>query len=174
MVEAERPDAVLMDLGLPDRSGLIVGREIIEAHPEIAVVALTALEAPRIVEEALRAGFRAFITKDTSVAAFARAVRTALEGRTMQPSRFVTRRVSRPTPSELLTDQLTNREREVLALLVEGVSSSTIADRLGISSNTVRTHVQSILTKLQVHSRLEAATFALRHGIVEPLAVGTE
>jgi two-component system nitrate/nitrite response regulator NarL len=62
--------------------------------------------------------------------------------------------------------QLTPREREVLALLVEGLSGVVIANRLGISRNTVRTHVQSILTKLQVHSRLEAATFAVRHRLV--------
>jgi two-component system, NarL family, nitrate/nitrite response regulator NarL len=66
----------------------------------------------------------------------------------------------------LLGGQLTEREREVLALLVDGASGADIAERLTISTNTVRTHVQSVLTKLQVHSRLEAATFAVRHGLV--------
>lgn len=66
-----------------------------------------------------------------------------------------------------MASQLTPREREVLALLVQGADGRTAASTLGISLNTVRTHVQSILTKLQVHSRLEAATFAVRHGIVE-------
>jgi two-component system nitrate/nitrite response regulator NarL len=67
----------------------------------------------------------------------------------------------------LMADQLTYRELDVLRLLAEGVRGDAIAQRLGITQNTVRTHVQSILTKLQVHSRLEAATFAVRHGIVD-------
>jgi two-component system nitrate/nitrite response regulator NarL len=67
-----------------------------------------------------------------------------------------------------MAEQLTYRELDVLKLLAEGVRGDAIAQRLGISKNTVRTHVQSILTKLQVHTRLEAATFAVRHGIVDP------
>jgi two-component system nitrate/nitrite response regulator NarL len=67
-----------------------------------------------------------------------------------------------------MADQLTYRELDVLRLLAEGMQGEAIARKLGISRNTVRTHVQSILTKLQVHSRLEAATFAVRHGIVDP------
>jgi two-component system nitrate/nitrite response regulator NarL len=69
----------------------------------------------------------------------------------------------------LLVRQLTPREREVLVLLAEGAASKTIAARLGVSANTVRTHIQSILTKLQVHSRLEAAAFAIRSGVVDPI-----
>jgi len=67
-----------------------------------------------------------------------------------------------------MADQLTYRELDVVRLLAEGLRGDAIAQRLGISKNTVRTHIQSILTKLQVHSRLEAATFAVRHGIVDP------
>jgi two-component system nitrate/nitrite response regulator NarL len=80
-------------------------------------------------------------------------------------TRSSTRRTGR-SDEALLADQLTRREREVLMLLVEGLSGAAIARRLRISSNTVRTHIQSILTKLQVHSRLAAATFAVRHGLI--------
>jgi two-component system nitrate/nitrite response regulator NarL len=86
------------------------------------------------------------------------------DGGSVFPFPRVRRRIT-PRPG-LLVSQLTAREKEVLGLLVEGTNSARIASQLGISSNTVRTHVQSILTKLQVHSRLEAATLAVRHGLV--------
>jgi two-component system nitrate/nitrite response regulator NarL len=70
--------------------------------------------------------------------------------------------------AELLADQLTTREVEVLQLLAEGATSAQLAEKLDVSPNTVRTHVQGILSKLQVHSRLEAAAFAVRHGLVKP------
>ncbi len=73
----------------------------------------------------------------------------------------------RPGRRPLVAEQLTAREREVLALLSRGATSQTIADALGIAPNTVRTHVQNILSKLQVHSRLEAVAFAVRHGVVD-------
>ncbi len=163
-----RPELVLVDLGLPDQSGLSVGRAIAAEHPEVKVLALTALEDPRAVREAIRVGFHGYLTKDTPVARFVQAVHAALGGQVVMPRRLAMRqaRSAEEETARLLASQLTAREREVLALLAAGATGREIAARLSISRNTVRTHVQSILTKLQVHSRLEAAVFATKHRLL--------
>jgi len=163
----EPPDLVLLDLGLPDGDGLDAARAILAADPGIVVVALTAATDPRAVSEAVKAGCRGYVSKDARIPAVIGAIRGALDGRvvTVRPPRSSTRNGS---AADLMTSGLTEREREILELIVAGAGSRTIADRLHISTNTVRTHVQSVLTKLQVHSRLEAAAFAIRHGLIEP------
>ncbi len=167
----ERPfDVILLDLGLPDQSGLAVGKAILELRPTSAMLAVTAVDDPQVVKEALRIGFRGYVTKDVRVQRFVSAVQAVLEGQVVIPRQLATAvggaRSAEERHAALLGQQLTEREREVLALLVDGASGADIAERLTISTNTVRTHVQSVLTKLQVHSRLEAATFAVRHGLV--------
>ncbi len=162
-------DLALVDLGLPDQGGLAVGKLILERCPGAKVVALTALSNPRAVQDALRSGFHGYLTKDTPVGRFENALRAILEGQVIVPHRLgsASNRQSETPDRAFLAEQLTSRERDVLALLVRGAGSDAIASALGISPNTVRTHVQSILTKLQVHSRLEAATFAVRHEMVD-------
>ena len=164
-----RPELVLVDIGLPDQSGLVLGRSIVEEHPEAKVVALTALDDPKAVRDALRVGFHGYVTKDTSASRFVQAVRAALAGQVVYPRRLAMRaaRTAEEETARLLASQLTQREREVLALLAAGATGREIATRLSISTNTVRTHVQSILTKLQVHSRLEAAVFAMKHRLLD-------
>ncbi len=168
-VERSMPDIILMDLALPDQSGLATGRTILDRWPEAKILALTALSDRSAVDEALRIGFRGYLTKDTPVARFVNSVRSVTDGHVVLPLRLapVGRRAPGDDEVALLAEQLTTREREVLALLVQGADGRTVANALGISRNTVRTHVQSILTKLQVHSRLEAATFAVRHRLVD-------
>lgn len=162
---------VLMDLGLPDRSGLSVGRDILDAVPDTKLIALTALDDASAVREALRSGFHAYVTKSTPVSHFLNSIRAVLDGQVVIPPRlapaFAGARSEGERATQLLADQLTTRERQVLGLLVDGKSGPAIARQLFISSNTVRTHIQSILTKLQVHSRLEAAAFAVRNGVVD-------
>lgn len=164
-----RPDLVLVDLGLPDRDGLLLGADILATLPATKVVALTALEDERAVQEALRLGFHGYFTKQTDAEQFKRALASVMDGQTVSPHRLDRRLVparGERRDMELMAAQLTVREREVLQLLAEGASSPQIAARLGVSPNTVRTHVQGILSKLQVHSRLEAAAFAVRHELV--------
>lgn len=164
-----RPDVVLMDLGLPGQSGIVVGERILEAQPETKVVALTALEDAQMVKEALRAGFAGYVTKETAPERFERAIRSVVDGQVVVPmnlGRRLFRGGGPRSPDELLASQLTTRELEVLSLLAEGESSRRIAEKMRVSPNTVRTHVQNILAKLQVHSRLEAAAFAVRSGLV--------
>jgi len=166
-----RPNLALVDIGLPDQSGLAVGSQILAEEPDTKVLAVTALDDARAVKEALRLGFHGYVLKETPVPRFVASVLAAASGQVVVPHRVAARVAGALTSMErqtaMLTEQLTAREHDVLELLVEGVDTQTVARRLGISRNTVRTHVQSILTKLQVHSRLEAATFAVRHRIVQ-------
>ncbi len=169
-VDAERPEVVLLDLALPDGDGIETGRAILEAVPDTVVLALSASTDPRAATDAVKAGFRGFVPKDARLPTVLEAIRGALEGRSVMI------RSTAPAPQTfgtgvsagLLASGLTAREREVLGLLVAGFGSRAIAEELQISMNTVRTHVQSVLTKLQVHTRLEAAAFAVRHGLVDP------
>jgi two-component system nitrate/nitrite response regulator NarL len=168
-VREHRPEVVLLDIGLPDESGLVVGRRILDEHPETKVIALTALEETQTVKEALRAGFSGYLNKDTRADRLGHAMRAVVDGQVVMPQRFgrsVLVGRNRESEANWLASQLTARELEVLALLAEGASSRRIADELAVSPNTVRTHVHGILSKLQVHSRLEAAAFAVRHDLV--------
>jgi NarL family two-component system response regulator LiaR len=171
LARRERPDLVLLDLGLPDVTGIEIGRRLLEERPDLTILALTGRRDAQAVKEAMAAGFAGYLTKDTPLPSFADRVRSALRGETVVPARLETPRVETRTPEEesaaLLAGQLTPREREVLSLLVEGSDNAEIARRLSVSANTVRTHVQSILTKLGVRSRLQAAAFAVRHQVVE-------
>jgi DNA-binding NarL/FixJ family response regulator len=168
-VRRDPPDAVLIDIGLPDQSGLAVGSTILEIQPNAIVIAVTVLDDPRMMKQAARAGFHGFLTKDTNLQKFVSSVRAALEGEMVFPRIVARSRDAGPGTRQtaLLGEQLTEREREVLVLLSRGATSRGVAEALGIAPNTVRTHVQNILTKLQVHSRLEAVAFAVRTGVVE-------
>ncbi len=168
-VREHRPDLVLMDVGLPDQNGIELGRTILEEAPDTKVVALTALEDENAVQDALRSGFHGYLTKNYEPEKFRRALESISDGQVVFPHYLGKQAESgdgEASDAELLARQLTPREIEVLQLLAEGAASRDIADRLAVSPNTVRTHVQGILTKLQVHSRLEAAAFAVRHALV--------
>jgi two-component system nitrate/nitrite response regulator NarL len=161
-------DLVLLDLGLRGESGLALGRRILEWFPQSRVVMLTALTDAESVTRALNLGFRGYLSKDMPVARFVSSVGAVMDGDLVFPGRHARATSDRRNDesAHLLARQLTAREREVLALLVEAATGGEIARRLDISRNTVRTHIQSILSKLQVHSRLEAAAFAVRHRLV--------
>lgn len=165
-----RPDVVLLDLALPDDHGVDAGRTILEVLPDAVLLALSASTDPHAATEAVKAGFSGFLPKDARLPTVVEAIRGALDGRTVtvRPTPAASESVGGGVSPSLLASSLTVREREVLELLVAGLGSRAIADELLISMNTVRTHVKCILTKLQVHSRLEAAAFAVRHGLVEP------
>jgi DNA-binding NarL/FixJ family response regulator len=165
--ERSSPDVVLLDIGLPDRSGFAVGQEILERLPSARIVVVTSLDDQRTLQEVIRLGFHGFLTKDTRLPLLVRAIGDAADGQLSIPHRLAARaRYDGDRDADLLASQLTPREREVLALLTSGASSPEIARTLAVSPNTVRTHVQSILAKLQVHSRLEAVAFATRHKVL--------
>jgi DNA-binding NarL/FixJ family response regulator len=164
-------DLALVDLGLPDGDGLEVARYILGRCSETRVLAVTASNDPRLVTEAMRSGIHGYLTKDTPLEQFMRSVEAAMRGQMVIPHRLAATAAGSMSEeaqsASLRARQLTERELEVLRMLAEGENSRMIATRLSVSPNTVRTHIQNILTKLQVHSRLEAATFAVRFGLVE-------
>ena len=172
-VASDRFDLILMDIGLPDGNGLSVGAQIVAEHDDVKVLAVTALEDRDAAVQSIRSGFHGYITKDTDLTRFLAAIDSALSGQVVMPRRLMRNETAnRGDSMAALIASLTAREREILALLTEGMSGEHIAEALGISQNTVRTHVQSILTKLQVHSRLEAAAFAVQHGLVRNRDLG--
>jgi DNA-binding NarL/FixJ family response regulator len=169
-VRRARPEVVLVDLDLPDMPGLDLGREILEEQPETKLLAVTAMDHERMGRRVLQAGFHGFLSKDTPLPKLIWSVKAVREGQVINLPRRDTARTSgdeEHRDAALLAGQLTPRELEVLEIIVRrGRSNALIARELGLSPNTVRTHAQSILTKLQVGSRVEAAAFAVRFGIV--------
>jgi len=160
------PDVVLMDMVMPDMDGATATRTICQKYPQVQVIALTSFKEGDLVKKALEAGAIAYLLKDVSADDLVRAIRSAHVGRsTLSPEAaqaLVERSNQPPTPGLDLTD----REREVLALMVEGLNNTQIAGRLTVSPSTVKSHVSNILSKLFVTSRTEAVTLALRNHIV--------
>jgi two-component system nitrate/nitrite response regulator NarL len=165
------PDVALIDLSLGEENGFDVADLIRQVSPGTRSVVLTARDDSSSVAEALSRGLHGYLTKDLSVADLISAIGSVVGGQVVLPPSVTPTRNTRsrmPKAVLVLVEQLTPREWEVLELLVEGADGPTIGALLGITQNTVRTHVQGILTKLQLHSRLEAATFAMRYGLFEP------
>lgn len=174
LARAETPDIVMMDLGLPDIDGLTAGKRILADRPETKLVAITGLNDAGMVREAIRAGFQGYVMKETSLSELLGSLMAVAQTQSVLPreaAQSLAGMRSREQDAELLARQLTAREREILTLLAQGVPGPKLASLLHLSPNTVRTHIQNICSKLQVHSRLEAVAFAMRHGIVSTLAV---
>lgn len=162
-----QPDVVLMDYRLPDGDGVEATRLVREVAPGAAVVMVTSVGSESALMGAIDAGCAAFVLKDGPVQDVIDAARAAGRGEAMIPPSMLARllpRLRRTAGAPL--SALTDREQEVLELLADGLSSQAIADRLFLSLNTVRNHVQNILVKLGAHSRLEAVATAVRTGLV--------
>ncbi len=170
----ERMDVVLMDYRLPDGTGAEATRAIKARWPSARVVMLTAVQDDETVLESIQAGADGYLTKDRAVEDVVATVRSARAGETLLPrsviigiaQRVATARDRQPDRPAI--DPLTARELEVLRALTEGLATPDICEQLFISRNTLRTHVQNIMTKLHVHSKLEAVTVGLRHRIIDP------
>jgi DNA-binding NarL/FixJ family response regulator len=166
------PDVVLMDIRMPELDGLQATRQILAADPSARVLVLTTFDLDEYVYEALRAGASGFVLKDDPPEQLLGAIRTVAAGDALlSPS--VTKRVidqfsrlPRHEPPEELAE-LTEREREVLALIAEGRSNSEIGEALFISETTVKTHVTHVLQKLGLRDRVQAVVLAYQAGLVE-------
>jgi len=162
-----QPDVLIMDLVMPGINGIEATRAIRERFPHIQIIALTSFKEENLVHSALQAGAISYLLKNVSIDELAGAIRNAYMGKsTLAPeaTQVLIESVTRPaTPGHDLTD----REREVLALMVRGFSNRKIADYLTISASTVKNHVSSILAKLNVSSRSEAVGLAVQHGLVD-------
>ena len=160
------PDVVLMDMVMPEMDGATATRAICEKYPQVQVIALTSFKEGDLVKNALDAGAIGYLLKDVSADELARAIRAAHAGRaTLSPeaAQALVETANLPPVPGL---DLTEREREVLALMVEGLNNTQIAGRLTVSPSTIKSHVSSVLSKLGVASRTEAVALALRAHIV--------
>jgi two-component system, NarL family, response regulator LiaR len=162
----KQPDVILMDLMMPEMDGIAATREILADYPEIKIIAMTSFEQETFVQGVLAAGAISYLIKNVTSEELAKAIRDAVSGRsTLSPEAAkVLVQATRPTNQPVF--DLTEREREVLNLVVQGQNNQQIAGALFISLATVKAHISSILSKLQVSSRAEAIAFAIKHKIV--------
>lgn len=161
LFEKHLPDITLMDLRLPGISGVDAIRSLIERHPSAKFVVLTTYEGDEDIHQALEAGARSYIIKGMPHDALVNALRRVHAG-----GRFLPPPVSRALSSRVPNSDLSSREREVLALIVQGRSNKEIATQLGIAESTVKCHVSVILMRLNVEDRTQAVVTALQRGIV--------
>jgi len=156
-----RPDVTLMDLRLPKMNGVEAITRIRERHPAARIIVLTTFDGDEDIYRALQAGAKGYLLKGMDLAELTEAIRTVHAGRTRIPARVAEKLAERMSGATLTT-----RELEVLRLIVAGKSNKDIGSALFISEATVKTHVNSLLSKLGVEDRTQAATTALQRGIV--------
>ena len=167
IARTECPDVVLMDMIMPRMGGIEATQRIRSNCPETEIVALTSFNDEKSVQDALKAGVIGYLMKNVSGDELADAIRRAAEGQsTLAPeaAQVLIRATTRPPA---LGHDLTDREREVLALMIEGLNNREIGEKLVISSSTVKNHVSSILSKLDTTSRTQAVALAVEHKIIE-------
>lgn len=180
--EAERnkPDVALLDAGLPNCDGIRATSLIVDRVPGCKVIVFSDQEDERVLLDALEAGASGYLSKESPLTELIEATRAVHRGEALVPprmlgavlQRLILRRRERDDALRRV-GKLTRREREVLGLLAGGADNDDIARKLVISPETARTHIQNLLGKLQVHSRLEAAAFVIQNGL-EPELVGVE
>jgi DNA-binding NarL/FixJ family response regulator len=174
LVAIQRPDVVLMDLKMPIMNGIQATRQIHEHYPNTRVLVLTTYDADEWVFDAIRAGAAGYLLKDTPREQLIAAIRGTAAGAThVDPSVAgkLFNHIAQPGAASRATTSvaadLSERERDVLRLLADGLSNSEIAERLHLSKGTVQNYVSNILVKLDVTDRTQAAVIALRYGLVD-------
>jgi DNA-binding NarL/FixJ family response regulator len=168
VVAQQQPDVVLLDLGLPDLSGIEVTRRIRSSHPLTEVLIYTIFDDEDGVLAAIRAGASGYLLKGTPASRILEAVRDVHQGGSViqpQLARSLLRRFGSPAPSG---PGLTPREAEILTLIAKGLTNRHAAETLGLSRATVRTHLEHIYAKLEVSNRTEAVSEAIRRGLIDP------
>jgi NarL family two-component system response regulator LiaR len=166
LCEQLRPDVILMDLVMPELGGADATRSIRKRWPQVQVIALTSFQDKELVQEALQAGAISYLLKNVSGNDLVEAIRAAYAGRAILAPEAIDVLIQPAVPESTPDYELTPRERDVLALLVEGLTNQEIAGRLGISRSTVKVHVSNILSKLDVSSRGGAINIAIQNRLI--------
>jgi len=164
--EQKNPDVILMDLVMPVMDGVSAIKEIRKRWPGVQVVALTSFQEGDLVQQALQAGATGYLLKNADIQTLSHAIREAHAGKSVLAHEAVQALVEATQQPSEPEYNLTRREMEVLALMVEGLNNPAISDRLFISIGTTRSHVSNILSKLGVSNRAEAIALALRSKII--------
>ncbi len=165
--ERLQPDVILMDLVMPKMDGVAAIKAIKSNRPQIQVIALTSFKEKEYVEGALKAGASGYLLKNVSAEELVNAIRKAAAGQpslSPEAAQVLIQRVNEPPPPG---QDLTGREKEILALMVKGLNNNEIAERLFVSQSTAKFHVSNILTKLGVTGRTEAVALAVKYKLVE-------
>lgn len=173
------PDLIIMDISMPELNGIEAARAVLENRPEISIVILSVHSRKKFILEALKAGARGYVLKDSAGEKLLEAVSTVLSGGCYLDSpaagHIVAEYVNMATISDAeksLTPELTERETEVLRLIVEGFSNKQIAEKLFISPKTVENHRASLMNKLNRHDIIGLAKYAIATGLVDPESWG--
>jgi len=166
LCQSHEVDVILMDLMMPVMDGITAMERIHADHPEIQIIALTTFKEDHLVQGALQAGAISYLLKNVSIDELSAAIRKAYEGKSVLAPEATQVLISAATRPPAPGHDLTEREREVLRLLVEGLSNQEISDRLVISQSTVKNHVSSVLSKLDAANRAEAVALALKNQLV--------
>jgi NarL family two-component system response regulator LiaR len=162
----KKPDVILMDLMMPVMDGIAATRAILADYPDIKIIAMTSFEEEELVHGVLAAGAISYLLKNVTADELAKAIRDAVSGRSTLSPEAARVLIQATRPTKQPSCDLTEREMEVLNLVVQGQSNQQIADAMVISVATVKAHISSILSKLQVSSRTEAIAFAIKNKII--------
>jgi len=166
LCRTRNPDVILMDLMMPEMDGIAATRAILEDCPEIKIIAMTSFDEEELVHGVLAAGAISYLLKNVSSDELAKAIRNAVSGQSTLSPEAARVLVQSTRPAKQPSCDLTEREMEVLNLVVQGNSNQLIAETLFISLATVKAHISSILSKLQVSSRAEAIAYAIKHKLI--------
>lgn len=175
LVKECQPDVLLLDVGLPDGTGLDLIPDVKEMSPETNIVVLTSLSDETTLMRVVDSGINGFVSKNSQLTELLSTIRKAAEGEIVMPTSLLMGLLLRMPRDKAASyrdekgwERLTLREQEILDLLAKGKSGDEIANKLHIAPLTVRTHIRNLMSKMGVHSRLEAVSYGLKHGIIDP------